>query len=358
MLDPLRPQPSTAAHPAPAPSPASPQVVVITGASSGIGHATALAFARTGACLVLAARHAETLAPVAKACRAEGASAALAVPTDVTDADAVDRLARTALGHHGHIDVWVNGVGVGAVGGFEATPVAAHRRVVEANLLGHLYGAHAALRHFRERRRGRLINMISAGGWIPSPFAAAYTASKFGLRGLSAALRAEVSDLPDVHVCDVAPTFVDSPGLSHAANYTGRNIDPALPLLNPRRVADAVVALAQSPQPRAVTWLGAAAGPGRLAQTVAPDALGAFMRWATAKALGLARPAPSTDGNLFAPSRGTAVDGGRSKAANQALGRLAALGAVGLVLGVWAARQQQPAARPAPRQILGADAVP
>ncbi len=343
-LRPLRPQPPATSTAPTAPTPrvatASPLVVVITGASSGIGHATALAFARTGACLVLASRHADTLAPVTKACRAEGASAALGVPTDVTDAEAVDKLARTAIGHHGRIDVWVNGVGVGAVGWFDETPVAAHRRVVESNLLGHLYGAHAAMRHFRTRGQGRLINLISVGGWVPSPMAAAYTASKFGLRGLSAALRAEVSHLPDVHVCDVAPTFVDSPGLSHAANYTGRNIQPTLPLLNPRRVADAVVGLAQSPRPRAVTWLGAAAGPGRLAQAVAPQGVGSLMRWAMEKALGLANPAPATDGNLFAPSRGTDVDGGQRKATHQTLSRIAALGAMGVVLGLWAARQQ------------------
>lgn len=314
-------------------------VVVVMGASSGIGQATALAFARDGACLVLASRHADTLAPVAKACQKAGAAAALGVPTDATDADAVDRLARTAIGHHGRIDIWINSVGVGAVGRFDETPVAAHRRVVEANLLSTLYGSHAALRHFRERGRGRLINLISMGGWVAAPMAAAYTASKFGMRGLSQALRAEVSDLPDVHVCDVAPTFVDSPGLSHAANYTGHNIQPPLPRMDPRRVADVVVGLARSPQPRATTWMGAGATPGRLAQAIAPQMLGTVLRWATQKALGKARPAVSTDGNLFAPSRGTAIDGGHRAATHRTLGRVAVLGAVGLVLGAWAARR-------------------
>lgn len=321
-------------------STAAPLVVVITGASSGIGHATALAFARQGARLVLASRSADTLSPVALACRSAGGTA-IAVPTDVTDADAVQALADKAVRHFGQIDVWINGVGVGAIGRFDEVPLAAHRRVVESNLLGHLHGAHAALRHFRQRGRGLLINMISMGGWVSAPYAAAYTASKFGLRGLSESLRAEVADLPDVHVCDVAPTFVDSPGLAHGANYTGRTIRPKLPMVDPHRVARTVVRLAQAHHPREVTFMGLGALSGRVAHAVAPSTVARAMRWVSDWGLRSADPVRTSDGNLFAPSRGTAVEGGHRQRMASSAALVLALGAAGVAWGFWAGRRDR-----------------
>ncbi len=132
-------------------------VVVITGASSGIGRATALAFARRGATVVVAARREQALRGVATECEQLGGRA-LAVPTDVTDEAAVRSLARRAVESFGRVDVWVNNAAVGLFGRFEDTPLEAYRRVIETNLFGYIYGARAALPIFREQGSGVLIN--------------------------------------------------------------------------------------------------------------------------------------------------------------------------------------------------------
>lgn len=312
-------------------------VVVLTGASSGIGHATALAFAREGARLVLAARGPEALDKVVAECALLDAQA-LAVPTDVTDADAVRALADAAIRRFGRIDVWINNVGIGAVGAFDATPIEAHHQVVASNLLGHMNGAHAVLPHFRKQGRGTLINMISSGGWVPAPYAAAYTASKFGLRGFSEALRAELGSLPAVHVCEVYPTFVDTPGMFHGANYTGKRLHPPPPVLDPRTVATALVTLSRVP--RNVTAIGSVAIPGRLAHAVAPGLTARFTRWLTDRALEHADPAPLTNGNLFEPSRVHTIDGGYRTLAVRAMPVVALAGAVGLGM-LWAMRPRR-----------------
>ncbi len=251
-------------------------------------------------------------------------------------------LADAAIGRFGGIDVWINDVGVGVVGLFDETPIEAHRRVIESNLLGHMNGAHAALGHFRARGRGTLINVISIGGWVAAPYAAAYSASKFGLRGLSEALRAEVSALPHVHVCEVYPTFVDTPGVSHGANYTGRRLRPPPPLVDPQRVAATLVALAR--RPRASVTLGSVALPARLAHALAPDLLGRVTMALMSAAFARADRAPVTEGNLFTPSQGHAVEGGW-RASQSGLGPAAGVAAVAVLgLAWWLARR--PNARP------------
>nr|WP_314540531.1 SDR family oxidoreductase [uncultured Massilia sp.] len=274
--------------------------VVIMGASSGIGAATAIAFAREGARLVLGARGREGLEDIAQRCEEAGGSVHFGV-VDVTDAAAVKRFAHEARILLGGIDLWFSNVGIGVVGKYHEVPIEDHRTVVETNLVGHMNDAHAVLPIFLKQEHGIWVNMISVGGFITSPYAAAYAGSKFGLRGFSAALRGEVRTYPRIHVCDVYPTFVDTPAAAyHAGNYTGAKLKFPPGALAPEKVAAAVVSLAR--KPRATTVVGAPAAAlelGEFANPVNAAMMDRFMdHWRRH-----GEPAPDTTGTMYAPPR-------------------------------------------------------
>lgn len=308
--------------------------VVITGASSGIGAATAVAFARDGGRLMLAARGLAGLEDIADRCRAAGGEAHIRV-IDVTDAASVARLAAEARDTLGGIDVWFSNVGVGVVGRYEDVPVAEHAHVVTTNLIGHMHDAHAVLPVFLAQDHGVFINMISVGGFVATPYAAAYSASKFGLRGFSEALRGELSRHPRIHVCDVYPTFVDTPGIDHAGNYTGAKLSLPPGSLAPETVAKAVVRLAH--RPRNTTVVGAPAMALKLNQFFAPNLAAAVMNGFMDRWSDNADPGDDGPGALFTPPAApSGIDGGRRhpdrrrKAA--ALGLVAAAAGLGAFL--------------------------
>lgn len=223
-------------------------VVVITGASSGIGRAAAHLFADEGSRLVLAARAVRPLNEVAAECERCG-TRALAVSIDVRDEDAVERLAQAAVDRFGRLDVWVNGAGVMAYGHFDEVPTDVFRAVIETNLLGQVHGARAALRRFRDQRSGVLINMSSVWGRVSAPDVSAYVTSKFAVRAFSECLRQELRAEPDIDVATMLPQAVDTPIFDRAANYSGRAARPIPPILDPRKVAEGIVACARSPKP-------------------------------------------------------------------------------------------------------------
>jgi short-subunit dehydrogenase len=272
--------------------------VVLTGASSGIGRATALAFARRGAKVALAARRADVLDEVAREC-GEAGGQAVAIPTDVTDPEAVRALAARAQEAFGRIDVWINNAGTGVFGPFADTDLGLHRKTLEVDLMGAVYGAHAVLPLFNAQGHGVLINNISLGGWAPTPYAAAYTAAKFGLRGLTASLRQEYQKQRHIHICAVFPAIVDTPGFEHGANTSGLSIDPGILLYAPEDVAETFVRLARRPKAEtAVGW------PARAAQFAYVTARGPT-EWAAAAAirgaLRTAEPAAVTEGSVLSP---------------------------------------------------------
>jgi NAD(P)-dependent dehydrogenase (short-subunit alcohol dehydrogenase family) len=283
-------------------------VVVLTGASSGIGRAAAMAFARRGARLVLAARAEEPLAGVMKDCIALGAEA-LAVPTDVRDEPAVQALADRAVQRFGRIDTWVNDAGVIAYGRFEDVPSDVFRAVIETNLLGQVHGARAALRVFRRQGSGVLINLSSVWGRVTTPDVSAYVTSKFAVRAFSECVRHELRGAPGIDVATILPQAVDTPIFEQSGNYSGRSVRPVPPLFDPEEVAEGIVRCARSPK-REVTY-------GRLGRAL--EVLYAFAPRLYCRVLPLAfragnfgsERAEPTAGNVVHPvPGGERIDGG------------------------------------------------
>lgn len=312
------------------------KIIVITGASSGTGKAIALEFASYQPKLVLASRNLDSMLVTAAECESLGARVKCVV-TDVTDDDAMVNLAAQAIDFGGRIDIWVNNAGVLAAGPFEETPMSVHEQVIRTNLMGYINGAHAVLPYFKQQEHGVLINNISIGGFLPVPFGVGYSASKFGLRGFSAALKAELSDWKDIHICDAFPAFLDTPGIQHAANYTGKVLKPAPPVYDPRRVALAIVKLAIKPQKE--TMIGSTSVLLRLAHGLLPDLTRSIAGLVIKTYLKNADELPKTNGNIFSPvDYGNSVYGGwglpgKPKAHRKYIaGGLLALSAVGFLL--------------------------
>jgi short-subunit dehydrogenase len=278
------------------------QVVVITGASSGIGRATALRFAKDGASLVLASRREDALTELAAACRALGARAT-AVPTDVTDEQQVAALAEEAVTRFGRIDVWINDAAVAVFAPLVEAPIDEVKRVLDVNVMGYLYGARAALEVMVRQGSGVLLNVASIAGEVPYPYAGAYAMSKAAVRAMGVSLRGELrlAGATGVHVATVSPPTVDTPFFQHAANHTGRRVLAMPPVYGVDQVAAAIVRTARHPKDEVVI--------GRIAKTLVrqhrrtPRPVEAQLAAQVQTThLSLTQSAPDTTGNLFAPS--------------------------------------------------------
>jgi short-subunit dehydrogenase len=288
------------------------KVIVITGASSGFGRGAALRLAEEGAQLVLAARRKRLLKEVAEECEQHGRRAVV-VECDVSDPDEVESLARKAIAEFGRVDVWVNDAGVSTFGRFGEVPIAEHEQVIRTNLLGTMYGAHAALRQFRKLRRGTLINIASYLGKGSAPYMASYVASKHGVRGLGMALRQELQangEEERIHVCTVMPTSMDTPFFEHSANHLGHPVQPIPPVYDPQEVIETIVRLVSEPEDEVI--VGRRGKQGSFAGKIAPGVVERKMARNVHKTLmeQEEEEGPST-GSLFDPMReGEEVRGG------------------------------------------------
>jgi short-subunit dehydrogenase len=188
--------------------------VLITGASQGIGKATAEKFAQQGYNLVLAARHGDRLKAAAEELQTTGTSA-LAVPTDVRDAQQVHDLVQAALERYGTVDVLINNAGIYCSGPVERFSLDEWRQVIDTNLWGYIHTVQALLPHLLAQGKGTIVNVGSIGGKVPIPYLLPYTTSKFAVTGFTEALHSELSP-KGIHVCGIYPNLIRSDFLERA----------------------------------------------------------------------------------------------------------------------------------------------
>jgi short-subunit dehydrogenase len=283
--------------------------VVITGASSGFGRGAALELARQGAKVVLAARRESVLDELAAEIGSAGGTS-IVVPTDVSDAGQIAKLAAATIERFGGIDVWINNVGIGALGLFWDIPIEDHARLVDVNLKGLIYGAHAALRQFRAQGKGTLINVGSVDSEVPLAYQNTYAATKAAVLSLGRSLAEELrlAGNDDIKVATIMPWAVDTPWWTHAANYTGHA--PRMAAMDdPQIVVDAIVGACTDPKLQQPVGLKAHAA--NTSHRLFPGLTEQLSGKTAQSEIDKAAPLPHTTGSIYEPmTEGTTVDGG------------------------------------------------
>lgn len=223
------------------------QVIVITGASSGIGLATAEAAAAQGAKVVLAARSGDTLADLVKQLKARGGQA-ISVVADVSDRQQLQRVAETAINEFGRVDTWVNDAGLAIYGRLDEVKDEDSRRLFDVNFWGVVYGSLIALPYLKTQG-GALINVGSEVSDAVAPMLGMYSASKHAVKGFTDALRVEIEhvDKAPVSITLIQPTAVDTPFDEHGKNYMDNEANLPSPMIDPKEVAEAILSAAVKP---------------------------------------------------------------------------------------------------------------
>ena len=198
--------------------------VLITGASQGIGKATALLFANKGYDLVLAARQSDRLEAAGEEIKNLGRQA-LTVPTDVRDPQQVKTLVDKALERYGAIDVLINNAGIYASGSIENFSLDDWHQLIDLNLWGYIHTINALLPHMIERGTGTIVNLSSIGGKVPVPYLAPYNTTKFAVTGLTEAMHSELK-AKGIHVCGIYPNLINSNFMERAL-FRGKDAEDA-----------------------------------------------------------------------------------------------------------------------------------
>lgn len=283
-------------------------VIVLTGATSGIGRATAIKFAQKETKMVLVARSEKDLKELARELDLPE-ERFIIVPADVSNLEQMESLAEEAINYFGRIDVWINNAAVTAFGKFDQIPLKDMKRILEVNLWGCIYGARVAVAQFKKKRQGTLINIASVAGVVGQPFSVPYSISKFAIRGLSISLEQELKAEKDIHICTVIPSTIDTPIYAHAANYTGKRIIPPVKVSSAEKVAEVLLELSQNPAKK--TYVGKSTNLMRVGKSLFPGLFDKYVYYTTQKKeFGEQQIEPNT-GNLYEPSKEKpGIDGG------------------------------------------------
>jgi NAD(P)-dependent dehydrogenase (short-subunit alcohol dehydrogenase family) len=281
------------------------KVVVVTGASAGVGRATAVEFARTGAAVALLARGAEGLDGAAGEVRDAGGTA-LPITVDVADADAVEAAAQRVERELGPVDVWVNVAFASVFAPFTQVTPEEFRRATEVTYLGFVWGTREALRHMVPRDRGVIVQVGSALAYRGIPLQSVYCGAKHAIQGFTESVRCELlHDRSHVRITMVQLPALNTPQFDWVLNRLPRRPQPVPPIFQPEVAARAIRRSAEHPR-RRERWVGAPTVGTLVANAVAPGLLDRYLAHAAYDSQ--QRPA-GTGGDLAPPNLWQARDG-------------------------------------------------
>ena len=294
------------------------QVIVLTGASSGLGLVTARMAARRGARLVLTARNQEALQQLADEIKGDESNGGMAafVAADVADEAGLRRVAEEAISRFGRIDTWVNGAGISVYGRLTDISMEDQRRLFETNFWGVVLGCRTAIQYLR-RDGGALINIGSTLSDRAIPLQGIYCASKHAIKAYTDSLRMELEhDRLPISVTLIKPYSIDTPYAEHAKNYLANEPTLPLPVYAPEVVAETILHCAQ--HPRRDVYAGGGAKFMSMAGTLSPRLTDLVMEMLFDLQLSDAPEEDRTDNSLYAHTTGLKERGGRAAYVSEA----------------------------------------